>query len=62
MTAKGYRRRTIDWKGAYNPLNEVIDHKKPLYRSKEAEFLVKSGCFDSHADTVNIAIEECWQK
>jgi hypothetical protein len=63
MTAKGYRRRTVDWKGAYNPLDEVVDQKKPLYRSRETEFLVKSGCFDSHTDnTVNIAIEECWQK
>lgn len=62
MTAKGYRRRTVDWEGAYNPLDEVRDQKKPLYRSEEAEFLVKSGCFDDGGDTVNIAIAECWQK
>jgi hypothetical protein len=62
MTAKGYRRRTIDYKEAYNPLDEVIAKKKPLYRSGEAEFLIRSGCFDNHEDTVNIAIAECWQK
>jgi hypothetical protein len=40
MTAKGYRRRTIDWKAAYNGFNEIADQKKPVYRSLEAELLV----------------------
>lgn len=62
MTAKGYRRRTIDWNGAYYPMKEVFDGQKPLYRSEEAEFLVRSGCFDDGRDTVNIAMPECWQK
>jgi hypothetical protein len=43
-------------------MKEVFDGKMSLYRSEEAEFLVKSGCFDDGNDTVNIAIAECWQK
>ena len=62
MTARGYRRRTINWKQAYNDFSEVADQKKPLYRSQEAEFLVKSGCLDDGNDTLNIALEECWEK
>ncbi len=34
--------------------------KKPLYRSKEMELLVKSGCYGD--SNFNIAIEACWQK
>jgi hypothetical protein len=62
MTARGDRRRTINWKQAYNDFSEVADQKKPLYRSQEAEFLVTSGCLDDGNDTLNIALEECWQK
>jgi hypothetical protein len=60
MQAKGYRRRSIGWNQAYNPMDEVFGGKKPLYRSKEAEWLVLSGCYGD--SDFNIAIEECWQK
>jgi hypothetical protein len=60
MQAKGYRRRTVGWKEAYNPMDEVMGGKKPLYRSKEMELLVKSGCYGD--SNFNIAIEACWQK
>ena len=62
MTAKGYRRRTIDIENAYNSVEEVTAQKKSLYRSKEAKFLVEHGCFDDHRDTANIVIPDCWQK
>jgi hypothetical protein len=60
MTAKGYRRITLSWNETYNPMDEVVAKKKPLYRSKELEFLVESGCYGD--SNFSIAIAEYWQK
>jgi hypothetical protein len=56
MLAKGYRRREIDRSEAY-----IFKDGLPSYRSKEAEFLIRSGCWD-RGNNYSIAIEECWQK
>jgi hypothetical protein len=56
MEAKGYQMRWIESKQAYN--RDLIEDG--VYQSKEAEFLVVSGCYGD--SEFNIVSPACWQR